>query len=165
MHYIPARCNVRKLLCSNALVVAAVSLFLVGCGGSPTAPSTAVPSHTAATPPAPAPLPDPPLDPAPAPTPAPPAPAPGDTAVHYIAHVDSIHWYGTPLFTSSDIEIFRYADRIVFGSVKLPIVLQDDHSVVAQTREMTFSAVESRWEFNGIAGQGSGSWTKQDASK
>jgi hypothetical protein len=112
--------------------------------------------------PTPAPAPAPPT---PAPTPAPPAPSPGDTAVQYTAHVDSIHWYGAPLFTSSDIEIVRYADRIVFGSVTLPIVLQDDRSVVAQTRDMTFSAVESRWEFNGIAGQGSGSWTRQDGSK
>jgi hypothetical protein len=90
---------------------------------------------------------------------------PADSAVKYIAHVDSIHWYGTPLFTSSDIEVLRYADRIVLGSLTLPIVLQDDRSVVARTSEMTFSAVESRWELNGIAGQGSGVWTRQEVSK
>jgi hypothetical protein len=162
---------VRKLLYCNALVAAALCVSTVGCGGGPTAPSTAVPSQTQATPPAPAPVPPiPPTDPAPAPAPPtpapmPPAPAPADSAVKYIAHVDSSHWYGTPLFTSPDIEVLRYADRIVFGSLTLPIVLQDDRSLVAQTREMTFSAVESRWELNGIAGQASGVWTRQEVSK
>jgi len=75
--------------------------------------------------------------------------------------VDSVHWYGTPLFTGTDIEILRYPDRVVFGSLTLPIVLQDDRSVVARSADMTFSAVDSDWSFNGTAGQGSGVWTKQ----
>jgi hypothetical protein len=75
--------------------------------------------------------------------------------------VDSVHWYGTPLFTGTEIEILRYPDRIVFGSMTLPILLQDDRSVFARTAEMSFSAVDSGWNFNGIAGQGSGVWTKQ----
>jgi hypothetical protein len=76
--------------------------------------------------------------------------------------VESAHWYQTPLFTASDIEILRYPDRIEFGSLTLPIVLQDERSVTARTRDMTFSAVDSHFEFNGIAGQGSGVWTKQE---
>jgi len=71
-----------------------------------------------------------------------------------------VQWYGTPLFTEPDIEILRYTDRIVLGSMTLPIVHQDDRSVIARTPDMTFSAVDSSWIFNGIAGQGSGVWTK-----
>jgi len=72
-----------------------------------------------------------------------------------------VQWYGTPLFTSADFEILRYKDRIVIGSVTLPIVLQDDRSVFARTSDMSFSAVDGGWNFNGIAGQGSGTWNKQ----
>jgi hypothetical protein len=75
--------------------------------------------------------------------------------------VNTVQWYGPPLFTSEDIEIVRYKDRIVLGSMSLPIVVQDEQQVIARTREMTFSAVESTWSFNGIAGQGSGTWTKR----
>jgi len=45
--------------------------------------------------------------------------------------------------------------------VTLPIVLQDDRSVFARTSDMSFSAVDGGWNFNGIAGQGSGTWNKQ----
>jgi hypothetical protein len=79
--------------------------------------------------------------------------------VRYEAHVETVHWYGTPLFSSIDIEIRRYADRIVIESLTLPIVVQDDRSVLARSRDMSFSASDSRWSFNGIAGQGSGVWT------
>jgi len=85
-----------------------------------------------------------------------------DPAVRYDAHVKTVYWYGPPLFTSEDFEIVRYNDRIVLGLMTLPIVSQDDRSVIARTPEMTFSAVESTWSFNGIAGQGSGVWTKHD---
>jgi hypothetical protein len=76
--------------------------------------------------------------------------------------VKTVTWYGPPLFTSEDIEIVRYNDRIVIGLMTLPIVYQDDHSVIARTPDMTFSAVEATWTFNGIAGQGSGVWTKRE---
>ena len=75
--------------------------------------------------------------------------------------MDNVHWYRTPLFTGTEIEILRYPDRIVFGGVTLPIVLEDDRSVVARDADLTFSAVDSGWTFNGIAGQGSGVWVKQ----
>jgi hypothetical protein len=179
---------VRKLLCANTLFVVALPFLILGCGGSPTAPATtpsgqvdvAAPAPTptpAPTPPAPTPGPENPApapspSPAPSPTPAPspspaptpgptPAPAPTDSAVLYDAHVNSAHWYGTPLFTSEDIEIVRYNDRIVLGSMTLPIVIQDDRTVLARTSEMTFSATDSNWTFNGLAGQGSGVWTKR----
>ena len=84
--------------------------------------------------------------------------------MRYNAHVETVHWYGTPLFTSPDIVILRFPDRIVLGSLTLPIVVQDDGSVVARTPEMSFSAVDSRWSFNGIAVQGSGVWIRQEAS-
>ena len=84
--------------------------------------------------------------------------------MRYNAHVETVHWYGTPLFTSPDIVILRFPDRIVLGSLTLPIVVQDDERVVAQTREMSFSAVDSQWSFNGIAGQGAGVWVGQEAS-
>ena len=85
--------------------------------------------------------------------------------MRYTAHVETVHWYGTPLFTSPDIEILRFPDRIVLGSLTLPIVVQDDGRVVARTPEMSFSAVDSQWSFNGIAGQGAGVWVRQEASK
>jgi hypothetical protein len=174
---------VRKLLCANTLFAAALPFLTLGCGGSPTAPAT-TPSAQAdvVVPPTPTPPPEPtpgPENPAPAPTPTPaptpsptpapsptpspaPSPTPVDPAVRYDAHVKTVYWYGPPLFTSEDIEIVRYNDRIVLGLMTLPIVFQDDRSVIARTPEMTFSAVESTWSFNGIAGQGSGVWTKRD---
>jgi len=75
-----------------------------------------------------------------------------------------VHWYSDPVFSSPDFEVLRYTDHIVIGSSTIPIVLQDDRSLVARTSEMTFSVVDSGWIFNGIAGQGSGSWTKQGSN-
>jgi hypothetical protein len=174
MHQPQARCNVRKLLCANTLLAVALPVLMLGCGGSPTAPTTttggsdvvaAAPAPTPA-PPTPAPTPEPGPTPVPVPTPSPtptpaPTPEPRDSAVRYDAHVNAVHWYDTPLFTEPDIEILRYTDRIVLGSMTLPIVQQDDRSVIARTSDMTFSAVDSSWVFNGIAGQGSGVWTKR----
>jgi hypothetical protein len=158
---------VRKLLCSNTLVVAALSVLASGCGGGPTAPTAPVVSQgdvTPLSPPAPAPTPEPTPEPTPTPrpptpAPPPPPPTPAESVVRYEAHVETVHWYGTPLFSSIDIEIRRYADRIVIESLTLPIVVQDDRSVLARSRDMSFSASDSRWSFNGIAGQGSGVWT------
>jgi hypothetical protein len=192
MHSCRPRCNVRKLLCGNALLAVALPLLIIGCGGSPTEPTTPstqanvvspTPAPTPAPGPTPAPadptpapdpgpIPPPPPSPAPAPSPTPeptpapaptpsPTPTPTDSAVRYDAQVKTVSWYGPPLFTSEDIEIVRYKDRIVFGSMTLPIVFQDDRSVIARTPEMTFSAVDSTWSFNGLAGQGSGTWTKK----
>ena len=81
--------------------------------------------------------------------------------MRYDAHVNTVQWYGTPLFTTTDIEIVRYPDRIVLGSMELPIVQEDERSVFARTNEMSFSAVDSTWTFNGLAGQGSGTWVKK----
>jgi hypothetical protein len=176
---------VRKILSVKTLFAMALLLCTVACGSSPTAPTTATAAQTAVTPPAPTPtpaptpappsdptpgpiptpnptpIPAPTPDPGPTPTPAPapnPAPAPGDPAVHYAAHAETVQWYGTPLFSSQDFEILRYKDRIVLGSVTLPIVEQDERSVFARTSEMTFSAVDAAWSFNGIAGQAAGTW-------
>lgn len=184
MHFHPARCNVRNLLCSKMLLATALMICTLACGSSPTAPTTAAAAQTAVTPPAPtptpAPTPVPPSDPTPAPIPAPtpvpapgpgptptpaptpnPAPAPEDPAVRYAAHAETVQWYGTPLFAAADFEILRYKDRIVLGSVTLPIVAQDERSVFARTPDMTFSAVDAAWNFNGIAGQAAGSWKQQ----
>ncbi len=73
-----------------------------------------------------------------------------------------MNWYGTPVFDSPDFEVLRYQDRIVVGSTTIPIVLQDERSLFARTSEMSFSVVDSNWIFNGIAGQGSGTWAKQE---
>ena len=179
MHLSEARCNVRKLLCSKILLLVALLLSFVACAGSPTAPTTTATAQSDVISPIPAPAPTPtpapPADPTPAPTPIPtpgpsPTPAPSptpvptpapDPAIRYTAHVDSVQWYGTPVFTSGDFEILRYKDRIVLGSMTLPIVQQDDRTVLARTTDMTFSAVDATWSFNGIAGQGSGTWSKQ----
>jgi hypothetical protein len=101
--------------------------------------------------------------PAPAPKPAPdpaPAPAPAEPVTRYVAHVDAIFWFGAPLFTSPTFEVARYADRIVVGSVTVPILYQDDRNLIARTSEMTFSIVDAGWTFNGIAGAGSGTLSK-----
>jgi len=82
----------------------------------------------------------------------------------YSAHVATVHWYDTPVFDSPDFEVLRYSDRIVIGTTTIPIVVQDERSLVAKTPEMTFSVSDSNWIFNGVAGQGSGSWTKQESN-
>lgn len=71
-----------------------------------------------------------------------------------------MHWFGAPLFTSPTFEVARYADRIVLGSVTVPILYQDDRNLIARTSEMTFSIVDAGWTFNGIAGSGSGTLSK-----
>jgi len=155
-------------------------------GGNQTASGTPVPSPTPEPAPAPTPAPNPnpspgpsPTPPNPAPSPAPvpaptpspapapapvPEPAPVQPVARYTAHVASVHWYGAPVFDSPDFEVLRYEDRIMIGSTTIPIVLQDERSLMARTTEMTFSVVDSNWIFNGVAGQGSGTWVKQ-ASK
>src|SRR6185295_6875385 len=165
------RCSVRKLLIDRLLVVVCLSIFVVGCGTSPTAPTSTGGSQTNSGTPTPSPV--PPADPAPAPAPAPapvptplpvpsPAPpAPTEPVTRYTAHVAMVHWYGSPVFDSPDFQVLRYSDRIVIGQTTIPIALQDERGLVAKTPEMTFSVVDSNWIFNGVAGQGSGSWTKQ----
>jgi hypothetical protein len=76
--------------------------------------------------------------------------------------VTTVHWYGSPVFDSPEFTVLRYSDHIVIGQTTIPIVLQDERSLVAKTPEMTFSVSDSTWTFNGIAGLGSGSWTKQE---
>ncbi len=91
-----------------------------------------------------------------------PAPPPTtDEGIRYTGTVESVHWYGTPVFTSPTFEIVRYSDRITIGSVTLPILLQDERSLTARTSEMSFSVQDSHWLFNGVPGSGSGTWAKQ----
>jgi hypothetical protein len=145
--------------------IAALAVFSLACGGGPTSPApiaaqsaaTVVTPTPAPAPPTPVPSPDP--APAPAPSPAPaPAPAP-DAGTKFTAHVDTIHWYGAPLFGAT-FELTRYSDRIVFGSVTLPIVFQDERSFIARNSEMTFNVIDSTWTFNGIAGTGAGTLSR-----
>jgi|SRR5262245_7943666 len=147
-------------------------MMVVGCGSSPTAPTSTGGNQTNnGTPtPSPSPEPVPPANPAPVPTPTPipspapsPTPAPVEPVAKYTAHVAIAHWYGSPVFGSPDFEVLRYSDRIVIGETTIPIVVQDERSLVAKTPEMTFSVVDSNWTFNGIAGQASGSWTKVES--
>jgi hypothetical protein len=79
----------------------------------------------------------------------------------YTAYVDQVYWYGEPLFTTPTFELARYADRIVLGSVTLPIVVQDDRRLIARTSEMSFSLVDAAWTFNGIPGSASGTLSKK----
>jgi hypothetical protein len=144
-------------------VITVLTILSVGCGGGPTSPAplasnSVAPVSTPAPPPAPAPAPEPaPPAPTPGPTPAPtPAPDPG---TRFTAHVETMHWYKEPLFGQT-FELTRYSNRIVFGSVSLPIVAQDDRAFTARNAEMTFSVVGSSWTFNGLAGTGSGSLSR-----
>ena len=161
------RCNVRKTINGQVFLAVALALFATGCGGGPTAPSKPAAGTLAISTPTPAPTPEPAPTPAPAPAPAPPpaptpapAPTPPEPVTRYTAHVDVVHWFGAPLFTSPTFEITRYADRIVLGSVSLPILYQDDRSLIARTSEMTFSIVDAGWTFNGIQGAGAGTLSK-----
>ena len=79
----------------------------------------------------------------------------------YTGYVDYAHWFGEPLFASPKFDITRYADRIVLGTVSVPILFQDDHKLIARTSEMTFSVVDDDWTFNGVAGQATGRLSKQ----
>lgn len=148
-------------------------LFAAACGGSPTTPtrpgdgSLAVNTSAPAPTSDPAPVPSPSPAPAPVPTPTPepppapaPAPAPTEAVTRYTAHVDTVKWYTAPVFTSPTFDVARYADRITFGSVTLPIVFQDERSFIARSSEMTFSVVDDGWTFNGLAGTGSGTLSK-----
>ena len=73
-----------------------------------------------------------------------------------MASVYVMQWYGEPVFTSPTFEVVRYANRIEFGTVSLPILVQDDRTLVARTAEMRFSIVDNGWSFDGIPGTGSG---------
>jgi hypothetical protein len=64
------------------------------------------------------------------------------------------------VFTSPTFDVTRYADRIVLGSVSVPIVYQDDRSLIARTSEMTFSVADASWTFSGLAGQAAGTLAK-----
>lgn len=135
-----------------------LALFSAGCGGSPTAPAPTAdatqPMITTPTPPTPQPAPVPEPTPIPVPTPAP-APVPPEAFTRYTAHVDSVLWYGVPLFTTT-FEFDRYADRIVIGSVTLPILYEDDRGFIARTSSMSFSVVDANWTFDGVRGRGVG---------
>ncbi len=175
MHHARPRCNVRNSLYKQLLITTALSLLMAGCTGNPAAPSststnqsatTATPAPTPPPVPAPDPAPTPTPGPSPTPSPTPPTPTPVPVPVppepvRYAAHVENVHWYGTPLFEGPDIEIVRYPDRVVLGPLSLPIAYQDDRGLIARTSDMSFSVVDSSWTFNGIAGQGSGVWTKK----
>lgn len=165
----------RKLLIDRLLFVICLSIFVVGCGSSPTAPTSTAGSQTNSGTPTPSPVPpaDPAPIPAPTPTPVPtpspvppppPGPVPTEPVTRYSAHVATVHWYGSPVFDSPDFLVLRYSDRIVIGDTTIPILIQDERSLVAKTPEMTFSVTDSNWIFNGVAGQGSGSLTKQAAN-
>src|SRR4051812_40631757 len=162
MHLIRRRCDVRKLLNDNILLSAALSLFIAACGGGPTAPTSTDTSKTAVvSPPSePAPVPGPAPAPGPTPAPAPPAPVPGEPVTRYTAHVDTAHWYGAPLFPSPTFEVSRYADRVVLGTLTVPIVYQDDRNVIARTSEMSFSVVDSDWTFNSTSGTAAGTLSR-----
>ena len=139
----------------------ALALFASGCGGSPTAPSKPDgPVAVAVANPAPDPEPTPAPTPAPAPAPTP-TPAPPEPVTRYTGNVDYAHWFGAPLFTSPTFDVTRYADRIVLGSVTVPILYQDDRKLIARTSEMNFSVVDDDWTFNGVAGQATGRLSKQ----
>jgi hypothetical protein len=147
-------------------VLIALALFASGCGGSPTEPSKPGDGIAAASNPVPNPNPAPTPTPTPAPTPTPtpvptPTPAPPEPVTRYTGHVDYEHWFGEPLFTSPTFDVTRYADRIVLGSVSVPILYQDDGKLIARTSEITFSVVNDEWTFNGVAGQATGRLVKQ----
>jgi hypothetical protein len=158
----PVRCNVRKRMNGQVYVALALTVFAIQCGGGPTAPTASANSPLAiSNPPGPAPAPEPTPAPVPAPVPTPaPAPAPSEPVARYTAHVDSAQWFNAPVFTSPTFEVTRYADRIVLGSVSVPIVYQDDRSLIARTSEMTFSVADATWTFNGVAGQAAGTLAK-----
>ena len=143
----------RNLLNDKILLAAALALLVMGCGGGPTTPTAAPPVVvTPASEPTPVPV--------PTPTPTP-APTPAEPLARYTATVNAVHWYDQPLFDSPKFEVVRYDDHLVVGSVTIPIMFQDERSIIARTSEMSFSVVDSNWAFNGLAGTGSGTLSRQ----
>lgn len=143
----------RNLLNDKILLAAALALLVMGCGGGPTTPTAAPPVVvTPASEPTPVPV--------PTPTPTP-APTPAEPLARYTATVNAVHWYDQPLFDSPKFEVVRYDDHLVVGSVTIPIMFQDERSIIARTSEMSFSVVDSNWAFNGLAGTGSGTLSQQ----
>lgn len=155
--------------------IMAVALgFLLGCGGSPTTPtrtSTTQSTQSVAgtTDPAPAPVPPtqppvPPSPPGPTPTPPAPTPTPAPTPASVVLHatVETFHWYPGATFTlPSQFDMVIVGDTVkiatldplhfsYFGSNTDFIVKPQDFEVVVQG---------SRFTFNGLAGQASGTVT------
>ncbi len=141
---------------SKILLAVALTLPVMGCGAGPTTPTASPAVITPAAEPTPVPVPPP----TPTPTPLP-APTPAEPLARYTATVIAVHWYDQPLFGSPKFEVVRYGDHLVVDDVSIPIVLQDERSFIARTSEMSFSVVDSDWTFNGLAGSGSGTLSKQ----
>jgi hypothetical protein len=160
---------VRKLLIINILLAVSLSVFVSGCGTSPTAPTTTGGGQTGSGSPAPlpdpapapvpptAPQPSPAPDPAPAPNPAPapdpvPQPTPGWT---FDGSTSQAHWSGPPILPE------RFELEIANGSVRaaghtFPILSHAPGNVyvVAGTQNVETLTLE----YHGAA-DGSGSWT------
>jgi hypothetical protein len=150
-HTVNVRCNVRNRRTTPAFLAVALALVASGCGGGPTAPSK--PTQGAVT-----------IDPTPTPAPVPtptPTPEPAGQIARYTATVYVMQWYDDPVFTSPTFEVVRFADHIEFGTVSLPILAQDDRTLIARTTQMRFSIVDNGWSFDGVPGTGSGTLSKR----
>jgi hypothetical protein len=170
---------VRKVLTDRLLVAICLSIVLIGCGSTPTAPTNTggnqtssgtpvpppepspapspapSPTPTPAPSPAPAPAPVPPPGPAPSPAPVPPPiPAPGWT---FDGSTTQAHWYETPILPD------RFELEIKNGSVEagghsFPILSQAPGNVyvIAGTRNVETLTLEY---YGPEDGSGSWRWT------
>ena len=172
----------RKRLMHKILLTIVLSVSVVGCGSSPTAPTAAGGSQTGSgspaplpdpgsspTPPVPAPAPTPDPAPAPIPTPAPapdPVPQPGPNWT-FDGSTGQAEWSGPPTLPD------RFELEIANGSVRaadhtFPILSQapDNVYVLAGTRNVETLTLEYygprdgsgswRWTYSGLSGQATG---------
>ena len=181
----------RKLLSDRLLASMCLSIFLVGCGSSPTAPTgtggnqtnsgTPGPAPTPAPEPAPpanpapipAPTPTPTPTPAPEPTPTPaPAPAPTSSAWVFDASTGEAQWFETALLPEH-FELTIGDESVDAAGHTFPILSRAPGNVyvTAGTRNVETLTLEYhgptdgsgswRWTYSGRAGQATGALHRQ----
>jgi hypothetical protein len=172
---------VRKLLIHKLLLSVTLSVFVTGCGSSPTAPTTVVGSQTGSA--SPAPLPDPAASPVPAPAPEPypaPAPAPGPSPTPapdpapqpvpswtFDASISQAYWVGPATLPDRfELEIAERSVRAADHTFPILSQAPDYGHVIAGTKNLETFTLEYqgpadgsgawRWTYNGLSGQATG---------